>query len=91
MVWDHVLVRDPRGQEEDLQLRRDLYSGQELRARLESVGLGDVRLYGDLTGHEYGVNAERLIAAGRKPGGDPRINVTPLAVESLPSTGKRYQ
>lgn len=44
-----------------------LYSGQELRDRLESVGFSDVKLYGDLSGGEYGLNAERLIAVGRKP------------------------
>ena len=44
-----------------------LYSGQELRDRLESVGFGDVKLYGDLSGGEYGLDAERLIAVGRRP------------------------
>ena len=43
-----------------------LYSGQELRDRMEQVGF-DVELYGTLDGTEYGPNAERLIAVGRKP------------------------
>ena len=46
-----------------------LYSGQELRDRLESAGFRDVTLYGSLAGDGYGFNAERLIAVGRKPGG----------------------
>lgn len=44
-----------------------VYSGQELRDRLEAVGFRDVRLYGDLDGGEYGFDAERLIAVARKP------------------------
>jgi SAM-dependent methyltransferase len=43
-----------------------IYSGQELRDRMVAAGLPDVRLYGDLDGHEYGVAAPRLIAVGRK-------------------------
>src|SRR5262245_31386656 len=48
-----------------------LYSGQELRDRLESVGFSDVKLYGNLRGDEYGFDAERLIAVARKPQGNP--------------------
>jgi 2-polyprenyl-3-methyl-5-hydroxy-6-metoxy-1,4-benzoquinol methylase len=47
-----------------------LYSGQELRDRLESVGFSDVKLYGNLTGEAYGFDAERLIAVARKPKGE---------------------
>jgi SAM-dependent methyltransferase len=53
-----------------------LYSGQELRDRLESAGFGDVKLYGDLSGGEYGLNAERLIAVGRKVERDPGVHAT---------------
>jgi SAM-dependent methyltransferase len=42
-----------------------VYSGQELRDRMEHVGFA-VRLYGSLDGTDYGPNAERLIAVGRK-------------------------
>lgn len=45
-----------------------VYSGQELRDRMEQVGFRDVRLYGDLSGAPYGRGARRLIAVGRKPG-----------------------
>jgi SAM-dependent methyltransferase len=43
-----------------------IYSGQELRERMERAGFIGVRLYGNLDGDEYGPNAERLIAVGRK-------------------------
>jgi SAM-dependent methyltransferase len=57
-----------------------LYSGQELRDRLESVGFSDVKLYGNLSGGKYGLNAERLIAVGRKPERDPGAQATPNRV-----------
>ena len=39
-----------------------IYSGQELKDRLHQVGFGEVTLFGDLDGNEYGVDANRLIA-----------------------------
>jgi len=45
-----------------------IYSGQELRDRLEQAGFTDVKLFGSLDGDEYGLNAQRLIAVGRRPG-----------------------
>jgi hypothetical protein len=44
-----------------------VYSGQELRDRMERAGFVNVTLYGSLDGAEYGPGAERLIAVGRKP------------------------
>ena len=44
-----------------------LYSGQELQDRLEQTGFGEVRLFGNLDGEEYGPEARRLIAVARKP------------------------
>ncbi|GJL59964.1 MAG: hypothetical protein NPIRA03_28210 [Nitrospirales bacterium] len=44
-----------------------IYSGQELRDRLEQIGFTDVLLYGSLNGDEYGLRAQRLIATGHKP------------------------
>jgi len=44
-----------------------IYSGFELRERMERAGFVDVRLHGNLNGDGYGPNAERLIAIGRKP------------------------
>ena len=50
------------------QFHHTVYSGLELRDRMERVGFGGVKLYGSLRGDEYGPDAERLIAVGRKPG-----------------------
>ncbi len=44
-----------------------VYSGLELRDRMERAGFVTVALYGNLDGDEYGPKAERLIAIGRKP------------------------
>ena len=44
-----------------------VYSGLELRDRMERAGFVKVALYGNLDGDEYGPKAERLIAIGRKP------------------------
>ena len=43
-----------------------IYSGQELKDRLYQVGFKRVKLFGDLEGNEYGVNARRLVAAAWK-------------------------
>jgi SAM-dependent methyltransferase len=43
-----------------------VYSGQELRDRLEGVGFKGVELCGDLEGNEYGTEVKRLIAVARK-------------------------
>lgn len=44
----------------------NLYSGQELRDCLKSVGFEEVRLFGDLLGGEFGFHAERLVALAQK-------------------------
>jgi SAM-dependent methyltransferase len=43
-----------------------IYSGQELRDRLEQVGFTRVKLYGSLNGDDYGPAATRLVAVARK-------------------------
>jgi len=45
----------------------NIYSGQELRERLERVGFTGVKLYGSFEGEEYGYDAQRLVVTGRKP------------------------
>ena len=45
----------------------NLYSGQELRERLEAAGFGEVKLYGNFEGDPYGPDARRLVAVGRRP------------------------
>jgi SAM-dependent methyltransferase len=43
-----------------------LYSGQELKDLLRTAGFEQVKVYGDFDGNEYGINAHRLIAVGRR-------------------------
>lgn len=47
----------------------NLYSGRELREKLEHAGFNPVQLYGNMDGDEYGPDAKRLVAVGRKPKG----------------------
>jgi SAM-dependent methyltransferase len=70
---ESTLIRD--GRAKTFTFHHTLYSGQELRDRLEWAGFPDVRLYGNLDGDDYGPAAPRLIAVARKPagrGGPPR-------------------
>jgi SAM-dependent methyltransferase len=60
-----LLIRDSTVKR--FKFHHTIYSGLELRERMERAGFNDVRLYGNLNGDEYGPNAERLIAIGRKP------------------------
>jgi len=43
-----------------------LYSGYEIKERLEQAGFSTVRLFGDLQGSAYGPEASRLIAVAWK-------------------------
>jgi len=61
-----ILIR--KGRSKSFTFHLTIYSGQELRDRLELVGFHHVKLYGDLDGGEYGPDAQRLIAVGQKPG-----------------------
>jgi hypothetical protein len=60
-----ILIR--RGKAKSYSFEHTIYSGQELKDRMAEAGFVGVRLYGNLGGDEYGRNAERLIAVGRKP------------------------
>jgi SAM-dependent methyltransferase len=55
------------GRVKSFKFHHTVYSGQELRDRMERVGFVAVSLYGNLDGDQYGPNAERLVAIGRKP------------------------
>jgi SAM-dependent methyltransferase len=44
-----------------------IYSGRELKDRLHAAGFEEVRLFGDLQGAPYDLDATRLIAVARKP------------------------
>ncbi len=65
-LWNEwYLIRNGRARRFTLHLR--IYSGQELRERMERVGFTDVKLYGSLNGEPYGRGVHRLVAVGRKP------------------------
>ncbi len=60
-----ILVAE--GRASTFHIRHWLYSGQEIRELLASVGFADVSLYGTLEGTPYDPQAQRLIAVARKP------------------------
>ena len=56
-----------KGRVRSFKFHHTVYSGLELRDRMERAGFVNVTLYGNLDGDEYGPSAERLVAIGRKP------------------------
>jgi SAM-dependent methyltransferase len=48
------------------EFRHWLYSGAEMKDLLTRAGFNDARVYGDLDGHPYGLDALRLVAVARK-------------------------
>jgi SAM-dependent methyltransferase len=56
-----------KGHAKTFTFHHTIYSGQELRDRMEKAGFADVMLYGSLDGNPYGTDAEALVAVGRKP------------------------
>jgi SAM-dependent methyltransferase len=62
-----------RGRTKVFRFDLTVYSGQELRDRMERVGFVGVKLYGGIAGEEYGRDAQRLVAVGRRP----RTDVAP--------------
>ena len=61
-----MLIRP--GRVKTFRFHHTIYSGQELRDRLDAAGFADVKLYGNWNGDEYGPTAQRLIAVVRKAG-----------------------
>jgi SAM-dependent methyltransferase len=59
-----ILVKDGAAKSFNFQTR--LYSGQEMKDILQRAGFEEVKVFGDLDGNKYGVDAERLIAVGQK-------------------------
>ena len=72
---DWTLIRD--GKARSFKFHNTIYSGLELRERMERAGFVGVTLYGNLDGDEYGPNAERLIAVGHKPGSKSKADPAP--------------
>jgi SAM-dependent methyltransferase len=62
---DWLLIKNSRSKR--FGFHTNVYSGLELRDRLELAGFAAVRLYGNLGGASYGPDAERLIAVASKP------------------------
>jgi SAM-dependent methyltransferase len=60
-----ILIR--KGGAKSFKFHHTIYSGQELRDRMEQTGFTDVKLFGNLDGDEYGLDAQRLIVVGHKP------------------------
>lgn len=60
-----IVIKDGKAESFFFDLR--LYSGQELRERLEKAGFTDVKLYGDLEGHPFDAERFRLTVVARKP------------------------
>lgn len=59
-----IVIR--KGKATSFKFHHTIYSGQELRDRMEQVGFTNVKLYGNLDGDDYGPKAQRLIAVARK-------------------------
>jgi hypothetical protein len=60
-----IVIRN--GKAKSFNFHHTIYSGQELRDRLQQVGFRDISLYGNLDGDDYNLGAKRLIAVVRKP------------------------
>ena len=60
-----LLIRG--GRTKSFNFHHTIYSGQELRDRMERVGFVAVKLHGNLDGDAYGPDAERLVTIGHKP------------------------
>ncbi len=60
-----ILIRNEKTRR--FSFHHTIYSGQELRDRMEEAGFEEVALYGDLSGDPYGRESTRLIALGWKP------------------------
>ncbi len=59
-----ILVKGETAKTFRFQVR--IYSGQEIKDLLHKAGFERVKVYGDLDGNEYGIDAQRLIAVGRR-------------------------
>jgi len=59
-----VLIKD--GHSRSFRFEHTIYSGRELKDRLEACGFKNVQLHGDLQGSSYGLEARRLVVVARK-------------------------
>jgi len=75
-----------KGRARSFKFHLTIYSGQEMRDRLEAAGFTRIKLYGNLNGDPYGPKAQRLIAVARK-GGPAKA---PRGGAKHPRAGARY-
>jgi SAM-dependent methyltransferase len=61
-----IVIR--KGRTRTFRFHHSVYSGQELKDRMLAAGFDDVRLYGSLEGHPYGLESERLVAVALRAG-----------------------
>lgn len=59
-----ILIKN--GNARSFSFEHNIYSGRELKDRLLSIGFKEVRLFGDLQGSPYNLEALRLVAVARK-------------------------
>ncbi len=59
-----LFIKD--GQVTTVRFQLNVYSGQELKERLQQAGFQRVQLFGDLAGNAYGPQASRLVAVANK-------------------------
>jgi len=62
---DWIIIKG--SQAKSFKFHHTVYSGQELKDRMEQVGFESVKLYGSLDGSPYDSDAQRLIITGLKP------------------------
>ena len=59
-----IYIRDERAK--IFKFSHTIYSGEELRDRMQKAGFSSVDLFGSLGGDEFGPEAQRLVIVGRK-------------------------
>ena len=60
--WIHI----KEGAAKSFNFHHTIYSGRELKDRMQQAGFKTIKTYGDLDGDPYDQNAKRLILLGRK-------------------------
>ena len=63
---DWMLLKD--GRYRTFSFEHTVYSARELRERMEATGFARVRVYGDLGGAPFGIEATRLVLVAHKAG-----------------------
>ena len=64
---DWTVIKDDRAK--TFTFHHTVYSGQELKDRMEQAGFKNIKLYGNFDGSAYDSDAQRLVIVGFKPEG----------------------